>query len=88
METKKNSLKPQDLVKIIQAGKECRVAELTWQDLKITFTLPIEEQSIQQVGIPLKMGPLPQEILEDLKLSDPLAYEEALLDGNETKEDS
>ena len=88
METKKNSLKPQDLVKIIHAGKECGVAEIAWQDLKITFTHK-EETHTQQAGIPFELKPSKSDAdLDELMLSNPLAYEEITSNGIEAEEDS
>lgn len=91
METKKNSLKPQDLVKIIEAGKRCCVAEISWHDLKITFTPKIEE-STSNAGFSLKMDPnsltgKESEDLNNLMISDPLAYEEALANGISAEEE-
>lgn len=92
MENTKNSLKPQDLVKIIESGKKCGVAEISWNNLKITYNfIDKPEKSINSVGIPLKMDPRAAEgedSLDDLMISDPVAYEEALLNGIETEENS
>lgn len=90
-QSNKNSLKPIDLVKIIQAGKECGVAEIKWHGLHITFipnynNTTLQEQPIFNAGSPRAMV-RPEADLDELMRSDPLAYEEAITSGQQSQDE-
>lgn len=86
-----NSLKPQDIVKIIKAAQEAKVQKIEYQGLLITFEPaynspnPTNLELRDMVGAPISDSSTDSERpraedLDDLLLSDPALYEERLGD--------
>lgn len=85
----KNSINPQDLCKIIEACSQAGIKELRMGDLYLSFT-PAVSTSLPEERQPERLHteqinftpPEPQDEATDLGnllISDPLAYEEALM---------